>query len=61
MRVTLRDQFALALLTGLAASGRIPYRTTHQTTIDDDEERRIDAFDIYAMADALMIARRKRK
>jgi hypothetical protein len=59
VKKTLRDEFAIALLNGLAASGRIPYRTTHQTTMEDDEERAYEASEIYAMVDALMEARDK--
>jgi len=54
------ELFAAALLTGLAASGRIPFRTTHQTSIEDEEERANDAAEIYDMAESMLAESERR-
>lgn len=57
---SLRDYFAATVLNGLAAAGHIPFRTTHQTSMDDDEDRAYSASEIYRMADAMLAERDKR-
>ena len=57
---SLRDYFAANVLNGLAAAGHIPFRTTHQTSMDDDEDRAYSAREIYDMADAMLAEREKR-
>lgn len=53
-------QFALVIAQGLAISGRLPHRTTHQTSMDDADDRAYDAREIWDSADALLREYEKR-